>query len=67
MRKIKIIFILLLFVGFFGYSQETPKVEDSQKIDNPLSVQKISFQGLVKAPEDVLRSIVQTKIGQDKS
>ena len=65
MRKIKIIFILLLFVGVFGHSQEISKVEDSKKIDNPLSVKRISFQGLVKAPEDVLRSIVQTKIGQE--
>ena len=64
MRKIKIIFILLLFVGIFGHSQEVSKVEDSQKTDNPLSVKRISFQGLVKAPEDVLRSIVQTRIGQ---
>ena len=65
MRKIKIIFILLLFVGIFGHSQEVSKVEDSQKTDNPLSVKRISFQGLVKAPEDVLRSIVQTRIGQE--
>ncbi|MEE2620009.1 MAG: outer membrane protein assembly factor BamA, partial [Candidatus Poribacteria bacterium] len=65
MRKIKIIFILLLFVGVFGHSQEISKVEDSKKIDNPLSVKRISFQGLVKAPEDVLRSIVQTKIGPE--
>ena len=65
MRKITIFFILLLFVGVFGHSQEISKVEDSKKIDNPLSVKRISFQGLVKAPEDVLRSIVQTKIGQE--
>ena len=65
MRKITIIFILLLFVGVFGHSQENSKVEDSKKIDNPLSVKRISFQGLVKVPEDVLRSIVQTKIGQE--
>ena len=64
MRKITIIFILL-FVGVFGHSQEISKVEDSKKIDNPLSVKRISFQGLVKVPEDVLRSIVQTKIGQE--
>ena len=56
---------MLLFVGVFGHSQENSKVEDSKKIDNPLSVKRISFQGLVKVPEDVLRSIVQTKIGQE--
>lgn len=64
MRKITITFILF-FASLFGYSQETPNIEDSQKSENPLSVKRISFQGLAKVPEDVLRSIVQTKIGQE--
>ncbi len=43
MRKIKIIFILLLFVGIFGHSQEVSKVEDSQKTDNPPECKKNIF------------------------
>ncbi len=65
MQKTAIVFILLLFVGVFSYSQEPSKVKGSQKVDNPLSVQKISFKGLSKVPEDMLRSIVQTRIGQE--